>query len=248
MQQYFIEGMIHQGDMIEMNKEQSHHIANVMRMKEHEVIRLCDEHQHMYFSHVHFEQRNVYAIVEKVIEDHTHNRVHITLAQGLIKGEKWDYLLQKSAELGVDEIIPFTSRRCVVKAKDDKIDRKMERWKKILLEACEQCKRSSQVFLHPPIAFQELCQQDYELKLIAYEDADQVSNRLCNILRTHTHTKRILIVIGCEGGFAKEEVDVLEESGFLRVSLGARILRAETAALSLLSNIAFFYDMEGEAK
>lgn len=248
MQQYFIEGIIKQGDMIEMNKEQSHHIANVMRMKENEVIRLCDEHQQMYFSRVHFEQRQVYAIAEEFIEDHTHNRVHITLAQGLIKGEKWDYLLQKSAELGVDEIIPFTSSRCVVKAKDDKMDRKMERWNKILLEACEQCKRSSQVLLHPPLAFQDLCQQDYELKLIAYEDADQISNRLCDILKKHSDVTRILIVIGCEGGFAKEEVAVLENSGFLRASLGARILRAETAALSLLSNIAFFYDMEGESK
>lgn len=244
MQQYFIDKMIQIGDTITLDKEQSHHIANVLRMREGEMIRLCDKHEQLFSAYIHFQAKIVQAHVDAAIEDHTRNSVSITLAQGMIKGEKWDYFLQKSAELGVTEIIPFMSSRCVVKAKEDKIERKMERWRKILLEACEQCKRSSLVTLHEPATFANLPETGYDIKLIAYEDADHASDRLCDVLKKHKTIQSIIVVVGSEGGFSKEEVECLEKQGYVRVSLGARILRAETAALSLLSNIAFFYDME----
>lgn len=244
MQQYFIDTCLQSGDVITFDTQQSHHIANVMRMRENEQIRLCDQQEKLFFAKVHFQHKQVQAIVLDPIVDQTHNAVCITLAQGMIKGEKWDYLLQKSAELGVDEILPFISSRCVVKAKEDKLDRKMQRWNKILREACEQCKRSSLVKLQEPQPFLELPESGYDLKLIAYEDADVQSEKLYETLEANINIQSVIIVIGSEGGFSKEEVALLEEKGYQRVSLGARILRAETAALSVLSNIAFFYDMK----
>ena len=85
-----------------------------------------------------------------------------------------------------------------------------------------------------------------DLKLIAYEDADHQSEHLYQVLQQHKNISSVLVVVGSEGGFSIEEVEQLEASGFIRVSLGARILRAETAAISLINNIAFFYEMVGD--
>lgn len=247
MQQYFIEQPATLGDVIEMNKEQAHHIGHVMRMRAGDVIRIADSHAHLFYANVVFHGNTVLAQIQEPIEDHTRTRVSITLAQCLIKGEKWDYLLQKSAELGVERIYPFTSSRCVVKTKDDKLDKKMQRWNKILLEACEQCKRSTLVALQEPDKLQELIHIEADLKLIAYENADIHAQRLCDILPKYPDSKSIVVAVGCEGGFSPEEVTFLVEHGYHCVSLGSRILRAETAALSLINSISFYYDMVGDA-
>ena len=248
MQQYFVDASLCVNQEVEMNKEQAHHIGNVMRMKQGEIIRLADYDEHMFFAHVNFKNNKVYAIIDEPIEDHTKTAIDITLAQGLIKKEKWDFLLQKCAELGVSRIVPFTSSRTVVKAKDEKQDKKLQRWNKILQEGCEQCKRSSLVTLDAPTTFVSLLEKskDYDLKLIAYENADIKSTALKDVLRNHKTISNVFVVCGCEGGFSDEEVQKLEAEGFLRISLGARILRAETAAMSLVNQISFFYEMVGD--
>ena len=138
---------------------------------------------------------DVYKRQVREVRDCSQTSVELILAQGMIKGEKWDYLLQKSAELGVAEIIPFVSSRCVVKIKDEKSEKKIVRWNKILCEACEQCKRSTLVRLQPPCTFSQLSQIDADLRLIAYEDADCKSERLCEVLRAHPSPKLSLIHI-----------------------------------------------------
>lgn len=245
MQQYFIKQSTHTSEVVELNEEQSHHIAHVLRMKQHDRIRIADQEEHMFYAHIELVNKKVFAHIEEEIEDDTKGKVHITLAQGLIKKEKWDFLLQKSAELGVDRILPFVSSRTVVKSKEEKAEKKQARYEKILLEACEQCKRSTLVTLDATVSFADLKKEQADLKLIAYEDADQKSEALYDVLKQYPSIQRVIIVIGSEGGFSLEEVKELETAGFLRVSLGARILRAETAALSSISNLGFFYDSRG---
>lgn len=244
MQQYFIQEEILLNQPIEMNQEDFHHISHVLRMKENDCIRLCDE-KAMYFAKLHFTQGTLYAIPYEIIPDHTKTSIPITLAMGLIKGEKWDFVIQKACELGVHQIIPFTSSRCVVKTKTDKIDKKLERWNKIAKEACEQCKRSTIATISSPITYQQLHHQTNEqtLKLIAYEDADLTGNHFASLLSQYPTCQEILIVIGPEGGFSKEEVQFFLQQGFHCISLGGRILRAETAALYTLSTIDFYYDL-----
>ena len=182
-----------------MTKEQTHHIRRVMRMQQGDVIRVADNSGRVLLVEVEYHQEEAAARVVREVRDRSRTSVELILAQGMIKGEKWDYLLQKSAELGVAEIIPFVSSRCVVKIKDEKSEKKIVRWNKILCE-----------------------------------------------LRAHPSPKRVLMVVGSEGGFSADEVEALTASGFHRVSLGGRILRAETAAISLLNSIEFYYDMAGE--
>lgn len=246
MQQYFVNTLAQPGETIAMTSEQAHHIRRVMRMQQGDVIRVADNSGQIMLAEVEFQKDGVQAHILKKLCDHSKTSVELVLAQGMIKGEKWDYLLQKSAELGAAEIIPFVSSRCVVKIKDDKTEKKTARWNKILCEACEQCKRSTLVQLKEPCAFSDLKEIPADLRLIAYEDADQCSERLCDVLRAHPSIRRVLMVVGSEGGFSAEEVAELVSCGFHRVSLGGRILRAETAALSLLNSIEFYYDMAGE--
>ncbi|MEG1475249.1 MAG: 16S rRNA (uracil(1498)-N(3))-methyltransferase [Longicatena sp.] len=250
MQQYFINTNFEKNAKIELNKEQAHHVAHVMRMKEGTRIRLANLIGQLFYASIGYEDggKKVFAQVLEEIVDNTKTRVKITLLQGMIKGEKWDYLLQKSAELGVSQIVPFVSSRSVVKSKEEKIDKKMIRWNKILQEACEQCKRSTLVDLKEPVSFEELITYRSELNIIAYEDADTLSESLSRILCTHRNITSVSIVVGCEGGFSKEEVAYLQGEGFLSVSLGARILRAETAALALTNSIVFYYDMMEEER
>lgn len=242
MQQYFIDKIVQVHDCICLNEEQAHHIAHVMRMKTGEQVRIVDGQQHLFLAHITFEDKKVIACIDEELRDDTKTKVEIVLAQGLLKKEKWDFLLQKSAELGVSEIQPFISSRSVVKSKDERQDKKMVRWNKILLEACEQCKRTSLVTLHTPCHLKDIVYLQGDIKLVAYEDADIASHRMIDMLKQYPNAKRIVVAIGCEGGFSLEEVTLLEQHGFVRVSLGSRILRAETAAMNTIGNLSFYYE------
>lgn len=246
MQQYFVDINVKVGQIITFNDEQSHHIMRVMRMKKDDVVRVSDAKHQLFLVRVDMDMKHAYGCVKEPIEDRTRAHVEITLVQGLIKGEKWDYVIQKACELGVTKIVPFVSNRSVVKIQNEKIDKKLQRWNKIALEACEQCKRSMPVEVTNPIHLSDVKQVLSELNLIAYEDADHISDKLYHILKMHPTCKSITCVIGSEGGFAKEEVDQFIEQGFHAVSLGTRILRAETAAISMINNIEFYYDMIGD--
>ncbi len=243
MQQYFIEQVAAINDVIEMNENQSHHMKTVMRMKEDSIIRIVDTNQKVYLAKVKYQDQKVFAVICEEIQDFSQNKVKLILAQALIKKDKWDFLLQKCSELGVDEIIPFECKRCVVKSKDEKINKKMQRWNTILMEASEQCKRSSIVKLHDVTHLKEISQIEADLKIVAYEDASASSEHLKDVLKMHPHVESVCMVVGCEGGFELEEVNYLLEHGFIRVSLGSRILRAETAAMSLVNTIGFYYEL-----
>lgn len=245
MQQYFLDGNVQIGEQVLLNEEQAHHISHVLRMKQGDVVRVIDVQHIPYLATVTFEGKQVYALIKEQLKDETKLPVDLYLAQGLIKNDKWDYVLQKASELGVHTIYPFTSRRSVVKYIEDKKDKKLVRWNKICLEACEQSKRSTLVEVKAPCNIKDLINIPADLKIIAYEDADYHSVTLARILKKHHHVTSILFVIGCEGGFDVEEVAYLEEHGFLRVSLGSRILRAETAAVSVISTTGFYYEMIG---
>ncbi|MEG0240506.1 16S rRNA (uracil(1498)-N(3))-methyltransferase [Anaerorhabdus sp.] len=234
MQQYFIKGKLEQGKQIDFDKEQSHHIKDVLRMKEGNIIRLVNEDREAVFASIFYRDKEVYAICNEMDPNSNDMKCHVTLCVGLIKKEKWDYLLQKCTELGVGTIVPFESSRTVVKSKDEKVTKKQERWNKILLEASEQCKRNSCPILVEPIQFKNIIQYKSELNCIAYEDAKYIGEKLKDCLQSQSS---ITVVIGPEGGFDQNEVNLLVNEGFHCISLGKRILRAETATTYVLSAI-----------
>lgn len=246
MQQYFIPSITKVGEDVFLNSEQAHHILTVLRMKDHAMVRIVDAASTIFLASIQKVNKEVKATILEQVEDKTKLPIKVTLVQGLIKGEKWDFLLQKTSELGVHTIVPFSSKRSVVKTKKESIDKKLMRWNKISLEACEQCKRSTLVQIEEPISFSEITNYKSQLNIIAYEDADCESESLGKIMKQNPNITSITFVVGCEGGFDKEEVAYLEKHGFQRVSLGTRILRAETAAMYVVNAANFYYDMDDE--
>lgn len=245
MQQYFVKDSLKMNEMFVFNAEQTHHIKNVLRMKSGSLVRVVDDEEQPYLVEISIYEDQVHGrIIERL--NQSGSRIKTTLIMGLIKGDKWDYLLQKACECGVYEIQPMHSSRCVVKAKEEKADKKLVRWNKIALEACEQCKRTHQAQVLPSADFNELLSMQADLKLIAYEDADLKSCNLADVFKANKAVQSIAVMIGPEGGFSLEEVQKAEANGFIRVSLGSLIFRAETAALFALSAITYHYDLMGD--
>ena len=155
-----------------------------------------------------------------------------------------EQVLQKAAELGCARVIPLQTRYCVARVPKEKAGKKLERWNAISSEACEQSRRLSRMKVCAPITLDDLPQVKSDLNLIAYEHADHRAQRLSFALRQSPFAS-LSIMIGCEGGFAPEEVALSEQAGFACVSLGPRILRAETAAIAVLAQVGYELESRG---
>ena len=161
--------------------------------------------------------------------------LQITLALGLTKGEKMDWVVEKATELGVQTLVPFVSTYTIPKLNDRKVETRTGRWQKIALSATKQCGRTRIPKILPPCDFQELVRQPWTdtLRLLFWEKEGQQT--LKQVHETERDARAMLLVIGPEGGFSFEEADTAKKHGFRSVQLGPRILRAETAAITALS-------------
>jgi len=157
------------------------------------------------------------------------------LAVGLTKGEKLDWVIEKATELGVLAIVPFVSVHAVPRWDEAKAKKRSERWAKIALSAAKQCGRTRVPQIEPPCAFEGLARRSWPhtLKLFFWEKEQDRS--LQDAYKKRSDARSVLLVVGPEGGFSAEEASLAREQGFELVTLGRRILRAETAALSALT-------------
>ena len=233
MQQYFVNEDLKIGQDYVFDSSQAHHAKTVVRL-DHEVVRLVSNGKG-YFAVAQQKGKDFVATVEK--EDTRINELpcDLILCMALIRREKMELVLQKATEIGVTKIIPFVSSRCVVKEKKEKKEKQKERWNTILLEASQQCKRNKVPELEDIIDFTDLCALEATYKLCAYENAYGTSEKISDVIEGKESS---ILVIGPEGGFSQEEVKELEESGYQSITLGKRILRAETAAIYGCSVIA----------
>jgi 16S rRNA (uracil1498-N3)-methyltransferase len=166
--------------------------------------------------------------------------VCITLAPALIKADRWEWLLEKATELGVAEIQPLITERCVVKLSAEDAARKHYKWQRLVIEACKQCRRAWVPVLHPPRSLNAVCDEKRlnDVMLLAALTPDAVA--LTSVLgalgdKTETHVKSVIVLVGPEGDFTEKEVALAVDCGFTPVSLGPLTLRAETASLCALS-------------
>lgn len=236
MHQYFCEEEIRIGKCYEFTKEQAHHAGTVLRMNEEEV-RLVHDGKG-YFAMVHTEGKRVYADVLREDERYNELPVEVTLCMALIRREKMEFVLQKATEIGVTKIVPFESSRCVVHARKEKSDKQLIRQKTILQEAAAQCKRNRVPALTEVVKFADIFQVEGDVHMAAYENAYGSAKRITDHLE---NGRSVVVAIGPEGGFSQEEVEELSAHGYIPVTLGKRILRAETAALYACSVISEFF-------
>lgn len=226
MQQIFIQQKTHVGSVIEPDPQQRHHLQRVLRMKERETLRVIDAEGAVFCGVL--DGVGQIQITELLDEDRE-LPVTLTLVAGLIKGERWDWLLQKCTELGVSRIVPFQSSRTVVKLEQDKVEKKLERWQKIVQEASQQCKRTQRPQVCSPIELADAGAWRSEQNFVAYEDEALHGGLLSAQLEKG---RSVTLVIGPEGGFSPAEIERLQAQGYRCCSLGKRILRAETAAVA----------------
>ena len=227
-------------DNVIISGTDAHHITDVLRLKEGEKIICCGGDG--------FDCITVLTSVsnDKVcgeITDRTPSTaeppVKVRLFQGMPKGDKFEYIIQKTVELGISEIVPVETKRSIVKISPAKAKAKTERWNKIAESAAKQSGRGLIPVVTEPMNFKKVTQlfNDCDLPIVAYELESKTS--LKEVLLKNTFAKTVNIFIGPEGGIDDSEIDALKKSGALSVTLGPRILRTETAPLAVLSNIIY---------
>ncbi|MFC4404170.1 16S rRNA (uracil(1498)-N(3))-methyltransferase [Gracilibacillus xinjiangensis] len=247
MQRYFIDEDNWQDGYIAITGDDYHHITNVMRMDIDSEI-LCN-HPNGKVAHCKIEKIDTTTVVVKIIEwleSNTDSPISITIAQGLPKGDKWEFILQKSTELGVSRMIAFQAERSVVKWDDKKVNKKFARWEKIVKEASEQSHRNKIPSVDGVLSFSALLEEskNYEWKFFAFEDEarNRQSKKLHDYFAKINEGDSVFVCIGPEGGFSLNEVEQLLAASFQAIRLGPRILRTETAPLYVLSSLSYYFE------
>jgi 16S rRNA (uracil1498-N3)-methyltransferase len=232
----FIPTVDFKGNQISITGEKAHYLVSVLRCQKGEDLTIIDgEGNCLETSLTKCDKKEVIAQVIEKSPCNLESHLDIILAQGMLKGEKMDMVIQKTTELGVKEIIPVITERSQIKE-----TRKLDRWRKIAEEASRQSGRSVVPLLHEPVEFKDIFSiRTSPRGFIFYEEGGRKLSEAFSSLIPRPLS--FLTVIGPEGGFTKEEVNLAEEKGLHVTSLGRRILRAETAAISAVALIQFVF-------
>ena len=228
-------------EIIELPKDVTHHVLHVFRHNIEKPITVTGSDNRC----------GTYQITEevdgkaqaKLIEyvDANLAAYRTILVQSLLKGEKLEWVLQKATELNVDTIYLVPTANCVAKYDEKKLQSKVNRWEKIMLEAAQQCGRNHlPTLVVGETLLQALDIESEALKLVAYEnEAGQTIKDVLKTLHSDKSVTDVLICIGPEGGYQEKEINAIIKYGGKSVSLGNTILRAETAAIGSLSMIQY---------
>ncbi len=232
-----------EGQRARLEGDVAHQVSRVLRMSAGDEIILLDNSGREYSVQLtRFDKSAVEGNVVSVIEAQVESPLELILYQGLLKGEKFQWVLQKCTELGVSRFVPLRSLRTVPQGQERLERTRYPRWRKIITEAAEQSGRCTLPELKPPISLQEACDQvdGHATSIMPWEE--EITTSLRPVLRG-IESRHVNIFIGPEGGFDKEEVDYARSQGLVPVSLGRRILRSETAAVAAVA--AVLYEMGG---
>lgn len=235
MQQIFIDNNQIEDNMIKVNGSDANHLVKACRIKKGEKIRVSTSAEESYLCEVEYVDNDELTL--KVIDDllTTELPCKISLYQAVPKGDRMETIIEKCTELGVSSIIPVEMKRCVVKLDDKKKAKKVDRYERIAEAAAMQSKRSCIPFIYDFMTFDEAVKESTSpdiLRLVPYENKNGME-ATANALKKLSDYKEVAIFIGPEGGFAPEEIEALKESEI--ISLGKRILRTDTAAITTVA-------------
>ncbi|MEH7245553.1 16S rRNA (uracil(1498)-N(3))-methyltransferase [Neobacillus niacini] len=247
MQRYFVKQRTNENSFV-INEDDRHHMIKVMRMELGDKIICVDPTGNTAVCEIaKITDEHVVVDVVQWIDERSELPIFVTIASGLPKGDKLEWIIQKGTELGAHEFIPFSARRSVVKWDEKKSAKKVERWQKIAKEASEQSHRGMVPEISQPMNLKALIEKskDYHHKLAAFEDESRSGETsiFSVTLQKMKQDESLFIVFGPEGGLAEEEVQVLQENDFSLCGLGPRILRTETAPLYALAAISYHFEL-----
>lgn len=238
MYQFFVEPSQIQDKRIIITGSDVNHIKNVLRMKPGEEIAVSNgiDGREYRCGIEEFAEDTVVCTLRFIKEEGVELPADIYLFQALPKADKMELIVQKAVELGVHEIIPVAAKRCVVKLDEKKAAGKVNRWQGIAEAAAKQSKRGVIPKVHMPVSFQEAVDlaRDMDVRLIPYELAEDMAHTR-SVIEAVQPGQGIAVFIGPEGGFEESEIQTALSNGIEPVTLGRRILRTETAGLTVLS-------------
>lgn len=216
-------------NQISITADKARYLASVLRCKEGETLVIFNGEGNCFQTKISkVGKKEVIADVLEKFQCNPESPINITLVQSLLRGEKMDLVIQKTTELGVREIVPVVTERSQLRE-----TRKTARWQKIAEEASRQSGRTVIPVVHEPVSFQDMfTDNDFKGVIFYEEESVRLSDSISSLV---SHPSSLFIVIGPEGGFTKEEVELAKEKGLVAASLGKRILRAETAAIAAVT-------------
>ncbi len=211
-------------------EDAANHAGKVLRMQAGEALELFNGDGNNYAAVIiEVGKKQLVVDIQSSSENPIESPLKLHLGQGISRGDRMDFAIQKAVELGVSEITPLFTERCGVKLDADRLEKKREQWQKIVISACEQSGRSVVPPVHMPVTLEKwLGQADNCLKLTLDPWTSATIKQL-------SPTDRLRLVIGPEGGFSDREVAATTLAGFQPVRLGPRVLRTETAALTAIA-------------
>lgn len=229
---------LHAGDTVVLGEQASQHLLRVLRLPPGAPVTLFNGHGGEYDGELGAPHGKLATVdVTCFIDCSRESPLHITLCQGISRGERMDYTLQKAVELGVAEILPLFTERCEVRLRDDRLDKRVAHWQALIISACEQSGRTAVPELHRPLELTEWLNQTHRTanasdtpKLVLDPQADMSMPNL-----TPPGNAAVTVLIGPEGGLSVTEIHTATEHGFTAIRLGPRILRTETAPVAILA-------------
>jgi 16S rRNA (uracil1498-N3)-methyltransferase len=231
MQKFIIPEIKTLPSKVNVTGQDAKHIFKVLRKKRGDNIAITDGKGKDYNSIIlNTTPESIEIKIMEKFDSITESFIDITLCSGMLKDKKMDFVIKHITQLGVQKWIPFFCERSIPSPNIIKMERRKKRWESIAKESLKQCNRSRLPEISEPLNFETLMKQpeNHDFKIAFWEK----SNQKIKTLQNSISPKKIIILIGPEGGFSKKEMLIAREKGFLSYSLGPRILRAETASIA----------------
>jgi len=242
MQRLFIQGVCAKGGRVVINDlKQVHHVTQVLRCKPGDTLIVCDEKKNEFLCVIHASSGDALecAVIDTYTKPDKKEEVYLAVACAIPKNSRVDDAINKLTQIGVNRIIPMITQRVIVKIRKEKAGARLHRWKTIAESASEQCQRTDIPLVDEATDFFRVLElsDEFDLKLIcALIDERKPLREVLDA----AHAKKIMVVIGPEGDFTPDEVCLAKQKGFVPVTLGATVLRVETAAVAVASFIRLY--------
>ncbi len=218
------------GQIVELPREAAHHCSQVLRYKVSDPLTLFNGDGFDYLATINSINKKtcqVELLSKQAISNESPLSIH--LLQGVARGDKMDFIIQKAVELGVTEITPLFSERCNVKLDAKRLAKKMQHWHKVIVSACEQSGRATIPSLHQAIRMEAFIPNSDDLNLILEPTAN---HSIATLTIDPQANQRINLLVGPEGGFSEKDLSLQQKIDINTVRMGPRILRTETAGLA----------------
>lgn len=234
MTRIYYSGIVNENQQIQLPVETSHYVTKVLRLKKGAPLVIFNGDGKDYNAQLLEQEKKT--VILKINDSHSKNNespLKIQLAQGLLRSEKMDFVIQKAVELGVTTLTPIITDFCNLKLTAERSERRLAHWRQIAISACEQSGRAVLPTIEPVIRLHEWLKQLRTPTRLLFEPHSLTS------LSRQSRATDVVVLVGPEGGLAPQEVALAIEHKFIALTLGPRILRTETAALAALTTLQY---------